>query len=574
MNLTRKTSIKVSVIIGLLFFEQSYALDLVPSTVQPSRVEQSLSAKPTLQRRSAMPQVASPPTQPPFPPEVAAISFKLNKIIFEGNTLYTNEELLALFHKPMGSMVTLGEIQQLTNEITFKYNKAGYLLSQAVIPEQKIAQGVIRIKIIEGYISTVSVQGDVPEHTKQLMAHYGEKIVNKRPLNIRELESALLLAGDLPGITVRSVITPSKTVENAADLTIIASFDVMDNTSYISYDNRGTRYIGPTRVITSAYLNTTSLGSGAATGIRLGDSGRQWEQMRYVEFEHKQYLGTSGLVLDFDTQYTRTHPGFVLTGTDTIGINGFYQISAQYPLIRQRNHNFSINAAATEINSYLTQFDTKIYNDQIRSVQLGLQFDLADQYKGSNQLTALLTQGLDAFGASQPGNLVSRIGAKPSFSKFNLSGGRLQGLFGPFSALLAANGQYATNTMYAYEQLGYGGLPFGDAYDPSEIVGDRGLEAKLELRADSRLPWTFIPTQYFVYYDGGVLWNFDHINQPGRQCGTSTGLGLRSFAFNHISVSLELAKPLNRDVAATAAIPGGGENPRAWRGFFSINLMP
>lgn len=572
MNLTLKRSTKALIIIGLLVFEQSYAFDTVPSTVQPGRVGQSLITKPPLQRRSVLPPMVSPPTQTPFPAEVAAIRFKLNGIVFEGNTRYSNQELMSLLKTPVGAMVTLGDIQQFTNAITFKYNQAGYLLSQAVIPEQQITKGVIRIKIIEGYIERVKVQGDVSERTKRLILKYGNKVVNQRPLNIKSLESTLLLAGDLPGMTVKSVITPSKTIENAADLTLIASFDRMDNTSYISYDNRGTRYLGPTRTIASLYLNST-LGSGAATGLRLGSSGRQWEQMRYVEVEHKQYLGTNGFMLDFDTQYTRTKPGFLLTGTDTIGINTFYQVSAQYPLIRQRNANFSVNAALAEINSYLTQFDTKIYNDQIRSVQLGLQFDLADQYRGSNQMSASVTQGIDAFGASQAGNLVSRIGAKPSFSKFNVSGGRLQGLFGMFSALLSANGQYATNTMYAYEQLGYGGLPFGDAYDPSEIVGDRGIEAKLELRADTNLPWTAIPTQYFVYYDGGVLWNFDHINQPGRQAGTSTGFGLRAYALNHINLSLELAKPLNRPVAATEAIPSGA-NGTAWRGFFSINLTP
>ena len=502
MKTTQKTIINLILISSLLTFEQAFALDFVPTTVLPSRVSQSLTTKPAMERRTVLPPIVSPPAPNAFPPEVASIRFKLKGIVFEGNTLYSNDELLALFHKPLGSEVTLGDIQQFTNDITFKYNKAGYLLSQAVIPEQKITNGVIRIKIIEGYIERVMVQGDVPERTKQLMQRYGDKIVNKRPLNIKELESTLLLAGDLPGMTVRSVITPSKTVDNAADLTLIVSFDRMDNTSYISYDNRGTRYIGPTRVIASAYFNGTTLGSGSATGVRLGDSGRQWEEMRYVEFEHKQYLGVNGLMLDFDGQYTRTKPGFVLEGTDTIGLNGFYQVSAQYPIIRQRNHNFSVNAALTEINSYLTQFDTKIYNDQIRSAQVGMQFDMADQYRGSNQLSALLTQGIDAFGASQPGNLISRIGAKPSFSKLNMSGGRLQGLFGSFSALLSGAGQYATNKMYAYEQLGYGGLPFGDAYDPSEIVGDRGIEAKLELRADSILPWTFIPTQYFVYYDG------------------------------------------------------------------------
>lgn len=557
-------------LLSCFLIEQSYAA-FVPTTVEPGRVGQDITPFSPAPKRGYLPAKITPPEQTTFPKEVAAIPFKLNKVDFEGNTLYSDQDLLTLLNKPLGSTVTLGEIQTFANNISLKYNKAGYLLSQAIIPEQTIKDGVIKIKIIEGFIDRVIIQGDVSEKTKALMQRYGNKVVGKKPLNVHELESTLLLANDVPGITVQSVITPSKTVPNAAELTLLVQHDYVDGTSYITYDNRGTRYIGPTRVIASGYVNT-SLGDGAMTGMKLADSGAQWEQMRYVELEHKQFIGTNGFTLDLDGQYTRTRPGFILTGTDTIGINKFFQLTAQYPIIRQRSQNLSVNANFAYVNSFLTQFDTKIYNDQIRTLQLGAQYDSQDQYRGSNQLSGSVMQGFNMLGASQPGNLVSRFDAKPDFTKFNASGGRLQGLFSVFSALLTTNAQYACNKMYAYEQIGYGGLPFGDAYDPSEIIADRGLMAKLELRADTRLPFTNIPTQYFVYGDGGVLWNVDHINQPGRQSGTSAGFGLRSTAWNHLNISLELAKPLNRAVAATQAIPGGTENPRAWRGFFSLNV--
>ena len=555
---------------SIFYSIQAIALDTIPSTVEPGRVSQQMNARSPAPNRPGLPMITNTPQQATFPKEVAAIKFKWKGFVFEGNTLFSNQQLMTLFPHKIGDTITLGDIQQFANDITVKYNKDGYLLSQAVIPQQAITSGIVIIKVIEGYISTVSVEGPVSDKTKLLIKKYGEKVVGKKPLNINELESALLLANDLPGMEVRSVISPSKKIPEAADLTLLVIHNLVDNGTYLSYDNRGTRYIGPTRVMASYSVNTL-LGDGASTSARLAESG-EWQEMRYMELEHKQYFGTNGFAIDFDGQYTRTNPGFILQGTNTIGTNKYFAVNAQYPYIRLRSKSLIFNAGFSFINSFQEQFSSKLYNDQIRTVQAGATYNFLDTYLGSNQASGSLTQGYNYFGASQPNNLVSRIGAKPIFTKINASAGRLQGLPKNFSIMLTGNGQYGFNRMYAYEQIGYGGLPFGDAYDPSEIIADRGIEAKLEIRRDTTFPFNSIPTQYFIYYDGGVLWNYDHINQVGRQTGTSTGFGLRATAFQHINISLELDKPLDRNVAAVVAEPNGG-NPRAWRGFFSISVV-
>lgn len=555
--------------LGALFSTQALAIDFIPATVEPGRVAQEVTTEGPRPRAPLAPRTVTPEEQPLFPKEIASIKFVLKGFKFKGNTRYSDEELLALFPKKVGTTVTIGDIEKFVNAITLKYNNAGYVLSQAIIPEQTIATGIVHITIVEGFIDKVIVEGDVSESTKLKIKRYGDKVVGKKPLNFTELESAMLLVNDLPGMQVQSIIRASKTVPAAANLTLVVTHHYIDNQSYLSYDNRGTRYIGPTRTILSAFLNTT-LGSGAATGIRISESG-QFKQMQYFELEHKQYLGTNGLMLDFDAQNTRTEPGFLLEGTDTVGYNKYFAINAQYPLMRQRIRNFYLTGGFNYINSSMNQFGFKIYNDLIRTVEFGFSTDFADE-KGASQISGYVTQGLSLFGASQPGNLVSRFKAKPIFSKFNLNAVRLHALYKNISLMLSGAGQYATNRMYAYEQLGYGGIPFGNAYDPSEIVGDRGVEAKIELRLDTTFPISSIPTQYFVYFDEGTLWNYDHILQEGRGSGTSTGFGLRSTAYKYLNISLELDKPLNRNVAVIEAEPNGG-NPRQWRGFFSVVLM-
>jgi len=540
----------------------------VPSTVEPGRVSQEINPTSAAPEKGIVPStLATVPVQPAFPKQIAAIKFKLRKLVLEGNTAFSDQELLALFPKKVGTVVTLGDIQQFVNAITVKYNAAGYVLSQALIPAQTIAKGIIHIKVMEGFIDKVMVQGEVSEYTKARVQIYGDKVVGKKPLNLNDLESTLLLANDIPGLHVKSVLTPSKSTPGAASLTLLASHNFFDSTTSFSYDNRGTRYIGPERTIGAFYLNTM-LGAGASSGLRVAQSGH-WNEMRFVELEHKQYFGTNGLWVDVDMQYTRTWPNFILLGTNTIGVSKYLFISSQYPLWRHRNSSLFISAGFNDVNIFQQQFNSKLSNDQIRTIQVGVTYNSIDKYKGVNQISYSVMQGLNILGASQPGNLVSRFKAKPVFTKTILTVGRLQGLTDRFSLMLTANGQTASNRMYSYQQIGYGGLLYGNAYDPSEILGDHGLEGKIELRLDNAFPYEKMPTEYFIYYDAARLWNYDHITQVGKLAGTSAGFGVRATLWQHISWTLELDKPLDRKVAAVAAEPNPG-NPKAWRGFFSV----
>src|ERR1700712_5163115 len=196
----------------------SFAQAQVPSTAQPGRIEDRFKPLP---RSSAVPDAdASTATTPTTASNGDALHFTLTAVVIEGNTVFRAGELEALYKPLIGKDIPLNRVFQLRDAITAKYRSDGFILSQAVIPPQKLANGIVHINVVEGYIDSVEVQGKVAD-TRALISRTASVVIKSRPLRESALERYVLLISDIPGITVRTVIKPSKDKSGAADLVVL-----------------------------------------------------------------------------------------------------------------------------------------------------------------------------------------------------------------------------------------------------------------------------------------------------------------------------------------------------------------
>lgn len=140
--------------------------------------------------------------------EVAKIHFTLTAVVIEGASVFTGVDFAPLYQPLVGKDVTLAQIFELRDAITAKYRKTGFMLSQAIIPPQKIVGGVVHIRVIEGYIDYVEFQGDAHDR-RGLIRAMADKIAESRPLKVSVLERYVLLISDIPGVAARTVIKPS-----------------------------------------------------------------------------------------------------------------------------------------------------------------------------------------------------------------------------------------------------------------------------------------------------------------------------------------------------------------------------
>jgi hemolysin activation/secretion protein len=497
--------------------------------------------------------------------KASKLKFKLMNVIITGNTVYSTAELRKIFQPKLNKTITLSELQDMVHVVTTKYREAGYVLSRAILPPQIIKDGVVHVHVIEGFVSGVIVKGNVTGSQKCLIRAYGEHIAAGKPLQIHTLQRYALIANDLPGYTVQAVLTPSPTVPAAADITLITTR--ARASGFISYDNWGTRYLGPQETTHGINLYSVFV-PGDSNAYRFTVTGRP-QELRFVEFIHSRPLDTNGTRLQVGSNYTETRPGFVLNPVSIVGRNLLVFTDISHPWVRDRSFNFLTHTAFNyqNVNSGILGFP--FYQDRIRSVVIGAVLDSIDEWHGINNLSFDATHGMAIWGSGFH-NEQSRPQGQSNYTRLNLSASRLQALNPRFSLLIAMHTQYSYEPLLATEQFGVGGPDLGRGYDPSEIVGDSGFSGKLELRFDTIPQWKFLQSvQYFTFYDMGVIWNKDLRDFPNRQSLMSVGVGARFLFLPQLTGTFFFGKPFTRPVATMVAL---NENGNQVRSFFQLVL--
>ncbi|HUB97525.1 MAG TPA: POTRA domain-containing protein [Stellaceae bacterium] len=551
----------------------------LPPSVEPGRLQQQF--QPGETAPNAAPQIDIPQMPGNAVPEGADnVHLALASITIDGATVYDAATLSAMTAAYIGKPIVLGDLFQLADRITERYRSDGYVLSRAVVPAQHITNAA-RIVVVEGFVSGVHVDG---YDTKRIEA-YGRRIKASRPLRAAILERYMLLINDLPGVSARAVLSPSADVAGGATLTIVSRHAAADGN--VSVDNRGTRYIGPVQLYSGAGANIP----GDQSGIPLADGRVSFRaittpsirELRYGEFSITEPIGTDGLRLVLFGSQSWSNPGYKLSpaftglanGTDSYGST--YMATLSYPVIRSRDENLELRAAASALDSQsVTNGDPALppsSDDHLRVVQLGMTYDRADRWNGVNLLTLQESDGLPILGASAFDHATpTRLFERSDFRKVLGEASRQQDLSAfaaGWGALAAIAAQRSLGgALPSSQQFGVGGPIYGRAYDPSDIIGDNGLAGRTELQYTRAAPgYGLDSVQPYGFFDTAHVYH--NVASAGPQHLSSAGGGVRATVEERFSADLQIAKPLTRDLSIELDQP----NARPWRFFFALSAQ-
>ena len=494
-----------------------------------------------------------------MPDQAEKIHFVLEGVDIDGAKMFSAPEFAGLYAPLLHNEVTLADIYRVRDAITAKYRSEGYILSQALVPPQSITGGVVHIRVIEGSIEIVTVEGAAG--SDPIVRSTALQVKASRPFKAHDLERSALLIGDIPGMTIHTILRPSAT-SGQADLVVSTERKRVDIVLFA--DNRGSQAIGPFEFGASATLNGLT---GPDSLSLLYASASPTSELSYVAGHYQRVLSPSGLKLDLSVSSSRSHPGGALSvlaplGTGTIATIGFDQ-----PLIRTRAKTLRVDFSFTVQNTRTDLLATTFARDHIRYLTAGLSYDASDMWLGqpaSNLVRLELAHGLNILSPTPTGTAnLSRANGRSDFTLASAEIDRVQRFSGPFSIVFSAFGQRGFVPLLSSQQFGLGGKRFGRGYEPSELTGDSGVAFSIEPRVD--VPLNSFNLQFYGFYDVGKVWDRRPlVGSPSSQSLSSAGGGVRARIGDHVSVSFELAKPLTRDVTSRAN--------RDWRPLFEVSL--
>ncbi len=425
-----------------------------------------------------------------------------------GVTAYPLSHLADIYRQRIGTEVSLADVYGIADEIQRFYRKDGYFLARAIVPEQKVEEGRVRIQVFEGFISDVLVEGDVGP-VGNLIKEYLRDLPSDRPLQMKTLERSLLLANDIPGVVVKGTLRPSPKQVGAAQLVVTAERRAVNAAGVV--DNYGSSFTGVWQTAASASVNSlTSLGDGWNLGGLVSGP-------FFTGDDKYQYAGqlrgsirpwSNGLYLRTLLFYGRSNPGGILGLFDSLNKQFQWSTVVGYPIIRSRELNlfteFGFDFTNGDNDIFVdSPFETPFSKDRLRVLHLTAFGDFQDAWRGSSFLSFGVRQGLPIFNASESGDdLLSRFVGTGVFTSLNAKVSRLQPIYGPFALFCKLAGQYSFSNLLIEEQFGVGSTQFGRGYNPNELSGDQGVGLTGELQYTHPLNLTYLDRfQLFAFYD-------------------------------------------------------------------------
>lgn len=510
----------------------------LPGSVQPGR-DQPLPLP--IAPESEFDFTIQAPKRAPVPRAADELTFTLGDIVITGATVYSPESLRPLYQSLIGHEVKLADIIAVAEAIEAKYHQAGYLLTRAYVPPQRVGNGVFTLSVVEGFVKAVDVEGGGAAAQGMIKA-YLQPVLAARPLDVSTMERALLLANDIPGVVASGLLRPSPDEPGASDL--VVTLTQTPFSGGFATDNRGSKFAGPWSVrgdvaVSNMFDDNDQL---AANVSSVPDSIEKLTAQ--VRYSHP--VGTQGMIVSLTASGTYGEPGSTLTPVNVITKSYAVGPRLRVPLIRSRSDSLFLDAGLNWQYAEVTTFAGLLSHDQWRTVDTALTYIENGFLNGTTSATLGLEQGLPILGASPNGSPeLSRPGADTDFTKLTASLRRAQILLGPLNLALSAMAQYSFAPLLAGEQISFGGDSIGRGYDPSVLQGDHGFGGSVELRYDLRFDDLFVQSgQPYAFYDRARVWNRTG-GVTGGPTLSSVGFGMRIQLPHEVSAGLEFAQTLS-----------------------------
>lgn len=461
---------------------------------------------------------------------------------FEGNSVFSTEELAKVTESYTNREITSGELEEARRAVTLHYVSHGCLNSGAVLPDQIPTNGVVTMRIIEGKVSRIEVRGN----------HWlRDSFITSRierwdgpPLNVNELTDGLQLLRQNPNIRqINGELKPGTAPgEGVLDARVV---DQQPFRVGLQADNHRPPSVGAEQILLLlSDLNLT--GNSDALNIRYGiaNSGAgsfDFSGLDNIEGRYTLPLNRYDTTIGFlgsrlDTSIVEEQ----FVDLDIASETTTYGVFLRQPFFQTANHEaaFVVAFDRRQNDTELLGVPFNISPGAVNGRTIVSVLRLSQEWisRSQNEVLALRSTfniGLDVFDATHSGN-------EPDGQFFSWLGQAqyVRRLFNTQNQLiLRVTGQWTDEPLLALEQISVGGVETVRGYRETSLVRDRGIVSSVEVR----VPVLFNKSGAGIvhvapFFDFGGAWNIR--NSPDPTTLYSTGLGLLIAPNKHLNAQL------------------------------------
>lgn len=516
--------------------------------------------------RSGDKEVASP-----VQTEGSGLQITLKSVRFTGaQGLISQTDLDALAQNSLGKSLYTAQLQGLADDVTQLLQSRGWFLARAYLPRQDLTEGNLEIAILagrlEGGVQGIVLNADgvrLDERHVRAVLSAALSTATSTGLNVADLERALRLLNELPGVSAQSSLERGLEADSTRLTVMIAEGPQVSGS--VTADNFGSRYTGPARATVQLRLNDPSrsgdqlvLNALATDGIVLG------------ALNYSRPLGARGLGFAVNASRLWYRVGSDLAALGLVGTAQTAGAGLSYPLVLSNYLNLRASMGVDYKSLLDTSNGTTLRNRSVASMSAGLGGDSLDAWGGggSTFFNLGLTQGSVDLSRSAADLAADQIGPRTHgrYSKASYALARLQKLPGLFTAYTALNGQFAANNLDSSEKFILGGSSAIRAYPSGEGSGDVGWVATLELRYDLPAPTSLGRLQWFGFFDTGRITLNKTLWGPG---AVTNATNSNSYGLSGAGLGVTLTQAARYNARAFWARTLGSNPGRSTAGNFS-----
>lgn len=458
--------------------------------------------------------LASPGEALSSQPSVFVRTFRL-----EGNRVFSTAELAAVTAPYENRMVSAEELQEVRHRLTLYYVERGYINSGAILPDQEVGDGVVRVRIVEGTLTAVELEG-----LERLRPEYLEERLHRAagaPLHLPRLRESLQLLQE--GGLIERVNAQLHPGTRLGEATLRAQVvEARPQWFGLRAANDRPPSVGAEYAeLLVGHRDLSGRGDSLSARMGLAEGTRDFG-MRYV---HPLSAADTTVAV----YYNRSSALVVEAAFADLDIESDARsvgLAVSHPLLRTLQQELTLGAALERRDSRtsLLGMPFSFSPGSVDGASTVAPLRLWQQYVARDAravvaVRSTLSIGLDALGATvgemqADGRFASWVGQLQWVRRLDTAGARL---------LARADLQLAGDALPAQEKFAVGGAGSVRGYRENQLVRDDAAVASLEVR----VPLPAEPSlQFAPFVDWGRAWN-----RGGPTAGSgvlwSVGLGLR-----------------------------------------------